>query len=52
MPALQARPDRRAQGREDRRHREPRRPKLAGNATPLFAKNIANFLDLMIQKDW
>ncbi len=25
--------------------------KLAGNATPLFAKNIANFLDLMIQKD-
>ncbi|MFO1034831.1 MAG: Re/Si-specific NAD(P)(+) transhydrogenase subunit alpha [Hyphomicrobiales bacterium] len=25
--------------------------KLAGNATPLFAKNIANFLDLVIQKD-
>jgi NAD(P) transhydrogenase subunit alpha len=25
--------------------------KLAGNATPLFAKNIANFLDTMIQKD-
>ena len=25
--------------------------KLAGNATPLFAKNIANFMDLMIQKD-
>jgi H+-translocating NAD(P) transhydrogenase subunit alpha len=25
--------------------------KLAGNASPLFAKNIANFLDLMIQKD-
>jgi NAD(P) transhydrogenase subunit alpha len=25
--------------------------KLAGNATPLFAKNIANFLELMIQKD-
>ncbi len=25
--------------------------KLAGNAAPLFAKNIANFLDLMIQKD-
>ncbi len=25
--------------------------KLAGNATPLFSKNIANFLDLMIQKD-
>jgi H+-translocating NAD(P) transhydrogenase subunit alpha len=25
--------------------------KLAGNATPLFAKNIANFLDLIIQKD-
>lgn len=25
--------------------------RLAGNATPLFAKNIANFLDLMIQKD-
>ena len=25
--------------------------KLAGNASPLFAKNLANFLDLMIQKD-
>jgi H+-translocating NAD(P) transhydrogenase subunit alpha len=25
--------------------------KLAGNATPLFSKNIANFLDLIIQKD-
>ncbi|MCA0433431.1 MAG: Re/Si-specific NAD(P)(+) transhydrogenase subunit alpha [Proteobacteria bacterium] len=25
--------------------------RLAGNAAPLFAKNIANFLDLMIQKD-
>jgi H+-translocating NAD(P) transhydrogenase subunit alpha len=25
--------------------------RLAGNASPLFAKNIANFLDLMIQKD-
>jgi H+-translocating NAD(P) transhydrogenase subunit alpha len=25
--------------------------KLAGNAGPLFAKNIANFLDLMVQKD-
>ena len=25
--------------------------KLAGNAAPLFAKNLANFLDLMIQKD-
>jgi H+-translocating NAD(P) transhydrogenase subunit alpha len=25
--------------------------RLAGNATPLFSKNIANFLDLMIQKD-
>jgi H+-translocating NAD(P) transhydrogenase subunit alpha len=25
--------------------------KLAGNAAPLFAKNIANFLDLIIQKD-
>ncbi|MFT3672780.1 Re/Si-specific NAD(P)(+) transhydrogenase subunit alpha [Aestuariivirga sp.] len=25
--------------------------RLAGNATPLFAKNIANFLDLIIQKD-
>jgi H+-translocating NAD(P) transhydrogenase subunit alpha len=25
--------------------------KLAGNASPLFAKNIANFLDLMIQPD-
>lgn len=25
--------------------------KLAGNAAPLFSKNIANFLDLMIQKD-
>jgi H+-translocating NAD(P) transhydrogenase subunit alpha len=25
--------------------------KLAGNAAPLFAKNIANFLDLLIQKD-
>ena len=25
--------------------------KLAGNASPLFAKNIANFLDLIIQKD-
>jgi H+-translocating NAD(P) transhydrogenase subunit alpha len=25
--------------------------KLAGNAAPLFAKNIANFLDLVIQKD-
>ena len=24
--------------------------KLAGNASPLFAKNLANFLDLMIQK--
>jgi H+-translocating NAD(P) transhydrogenase subunit alpha len=25
--------------------------KVAGNAAPLFAKNIANFLDLIIQKD-
>ena len=25
--------------------------KLAGNASPLFAKNLANFLDLMISKD-
>jgi len=25
--------------------------KLAGNASPLFSKNIANFLDLMLQKD-
>ena len=25
--------------------------KLAGNASPLFAKNLANFLDLLIQKD-
>ena len=25
--------------------------KLAGNASPLFAKNLANFLDLMIQKE-
>jgi NAD(P) transhydrogenase subunit alpha len=25
--------------------------RLAGNASPLFAKNLANFLDLMIQKD-
>ncbi|MCA3555017.1 Re/Si-specific NAD(P)(+) transhydrogenase subunit alpha [Aestuariivirga sp.] len=25
--------------------------KLAGNAAPLFARNLANFLDLMIQKD-
>ncbi len=25
--------------------------RLAGNAAPLFAKNIANFLDLMISKD-
>ena len=25
--------------------------KLAGNASPLFSKNLANFLDLMIQKD-
>ncbi len=25
--------------------------KLAGNASPLFAKNLANFLDLMVQKD-
>ena len=25
--------------------------KLAGNASPLFAKNLANFLDLMIDKD-
>ena len=25
--------------------------KLAGNASPLFAKTLANFLDLMIQKD-
>jgi H+-translocating NAD(P) transhydrogenase subunit alpha len=25
--------------------------KLAGNAAPLFAKNISNFLDLMFQKD-
>ena len=25
--------------------------KLAGNASPLFAKNLANFLDLMIQPD-
>ena len=25
--------------------------KLAGNASPLFAQNLANFLDLMIQKD-
>lgn len=25
--------------------------KLAGNASPLFAKNLLNFLDLMIQKD-
>ena len=23
--------------------------KLAGNASPLFAKNLANFLDLMVQ---
>ncbi len=25
--------------------------KLAGNASPLYAKNLANFLDLMVQKD-
>lgn len=25
--------------------------RLAGNASPLFARNLANFLDLMIQKD-
>ncbi len=25
--------------------------KLAGNASPLFAKNIANFVDLLLQKD-
>ncbi len=25
--------------------------KLAGNASPLFAKNLANFLDLMVAKD-
>jgi NAD(P) transhydrogenase subunit alpha len=25
--------------------------RLAGNASPLFAKNLANFLDLMISKD-
>ena len=25
--------------------------KLAGNASPLFAKNLANFLDLLIAKD-
>jgi len=25
--------------------------RLAGNASPLFAKNLANFLDLMIQKE-
>ena len=25
--------------------------KLAGNATPLFARNLANFVDLMIGKD-
>ena len=25
--------------------------KLAGNASPLFAKNLANFLDLMITKE-
>jgi len=25
--------------------------KLAGNASPLFAKNLANFLDLMIAPD-
>jgi NAD(P) transhydrogenase subunit alpha len=25
--------------------------KLAGNAAPLFAKNLLNFIDLMIQKD-
>jgi H+-translocating NAD(P) transhydrogenase subunit alpha len=25
--------------------------KLAGNASPLFAKNLATFLDLMVQKD-
>ena len=25
--------------------------RLAGNASPLFSKNLANFLDLMIQKD-
>ena len=25
--------------------------KLAGNASPLFAKNLANFIDLMISKD-
>ena len=25
--------------------------RLAGNASPLFAKNLANFLDLMVQKD-
>jgi NAD(P) transhydrogenase subunit alpha len=24
---------------------------IAGNASPLFAKNLANFLDLMVQKD-
>ena len=25
--------------------------KLAGNASPLFAKNLANFLDLLVAKD-
>jgi NAD(P) transhydrogenase subunit alpha len=25
--------------------------RLAGNASPLFAKNLANFIDLMVQKD-
>jgi NAD(P) transhydrogenase subunit alpha len=25
--------------------------KLAGNASPLFAKNLANFLELIVQKD-
>ena len=25
--------------------------RLAGNASPLFAKNLANFLDLMLAKD-
>ncbi len=25
--------------------------RLAGNASPLFAKNLANFLELMVQKD-
>ncbi len=25
--------------------------RLAGNASPLYAKNLANFLDLMVQKD-